>query len=86
MPSFCTDSPLDYKIKKGVNEMSAMKQAAKSKTCKCLTGWKKSVNKATGKSECNKVTYAIFNAFTKRDDSFGSSPKIAYLVYDIYDR
>ena len=45
--------------------MSAMKQAAKSKTCKCLTGWKKSVNKATGKSECNKVTYAIFNARLK---------------------
>ena len=45
-----------HKIKKGVNEMSAMKQAAKSKTCKCLTGWKKSVNKATGRSECNKVS------------------------------
>lgn len=47
-----------HKIKKGQNEQSATAMNSK-KTCKCLTGWKKSNNKETGRSECNRVNTKV---------------------------
>jgi Leucine-rich repeat (LRR) protein len=47
-----------HKIKKGQNEQSQSAMASK-KACKCLTGWKKGLNKATGQSECTKVNVKV---------------------------
>jgi len=44
-----------HKIRKGENEPSATAMNSK-KPCKCLTGWKKSKNKETDQSNCDRVS------------------------------
>lgn len=47
-----------HKIKKGENEPSATALSSK-KPCKCLTGWKKSKDKETGQSYCDRVNTKV---------------------------
>jgi hypothetical protein len=47
-----------HKIKKGENEPSVTAMNSK-KQCKCLTGWKKSKDKETGESYCDRVNTKV---------------------------